>query len=191
MAALFSSCIVNCACCALILCFTGLFSGAAKSYSGLTNAMLANLIVLNAKAKSWLDADQIPRCVVPEIEARSGVAEGAGLPIASVDWSLAGYDGIECIGSRTGVLVIASYISRASLTMSASFDHLTNTGLQGPLIVAIDPRIYRKLHARLGGNAAINGHVIPISGIAEGFPNASGQSMVTPIFANSGRARPS
>lgn len=165
-------------CCALILCFTGLFSGVAKSYSGLTNATPADLIVLNAKARSWLDADEIPRRVLPEIEVSPGVAEVAELPIASAEWSPAGDDGIERAGSRTGILVIASGISRGSLTMPALFDDRTIAGLQLPLTVAIDRTSFRKLDARLGGKAAINGRVVTIAGIVEGFPNASGRSMV-------------
>jgi putative ABC transport system permease protein len=165
-------------CCALILCFTGLFSGVAKSYSGLTNATPTDLIVLNAKAQSWMDADKIPRRVVPEIEASSGVAEVAELPIVGAEWSLVGDDGIERAGSRTSILVIASEIARGSLTMPASFDDRTISGLQLPLSVAIDRTSFRKLDARLGGKAAINGRVVTIAGIAEGFPNASGRSMV-------------
>ncbi len=178
MAALLAAILSIAFCCALILCFTGLFSGVAKSYSGLTNATHADLIVLNAKAKSWLDADKMPRRVVPEIKASSGVAEVAELPIASAEWSPADDDGIERAGSRTGVLVIASDIARGSLTMPASFDDSTIAGLRLPLTVAIDRTSFRKLDARLGGKSAINGRVVTIAGIADGFPNASGRSMV-------------
>ncbi|WP_294332967.1 ABC transporter permease [uncultured Sphingomonas sp.] len=165
-------------CCALILSFTGLFSGVAQSYSGLTNATPADLIILDGAAKSWFDAGDIPRRLIPEIETTPGVAEIADLPVKGADWANVSDDGIESGGSRAAVLVVASDIGRDALTMPTSLDDRSVAALQLPLTVAIDRTSFRKLKARLGGKAAINGHVVTVAGIAEGFPNASGRAMV-------------
>lgn len=165
-------------CCALIICFTGLFSGVSESYSRLTNSTPADLVVLDRNAKSWFDAGDIPKRLLPAILTASGVTEVADLPVHGADWSAVSDEGIEQGGSRTGVLVAAIDVAPGSLTMPKSFSERTIAGLQMPLTVAIDRTSFRKLDARLGGKAAINGRVVTVAGIADGFPNANGRAIV-------------
>ncbi|WCM26230.1 ABC transporter permease [Sphingomonas sp. QA11] len=165
-------------CCALIICFTGLFSGVSESYSRLTNSTPADLVVLDRNAKSWFDAGDIPKRLLPAIMTAPGVTEVADLPVHGADWSAVSDEGIEEGGSRTGVLVAAIDVAAGSLTMPKSFSERTIAGLQMPLTVAIDRTSFRKLDARLGGKAAINGRVVTVAGIADGFPNANGRAIV-------------
>jgi len=164
-------------CCALIICFTGLFSGVSESYSRLTNSTPADLVVLNRDAKSWFDAGEIPKRMLPVMQTTPGVEEVAELPVQGADWSAVSDEGKELGGSQTGVLVAAIDVSPNSLTMPRSFSERTIAGLQMPLTVAIDRTSFRKLDARLGGKAAINGRVVTVAGIVEGFPNANGRAI--------------
>lgn len=165
-------------CCALIICFTGLFSGVSQSYSRLTNSTPANLVVLDRQAESWFDAGEIPKRLLPAIQTTPGVEEVTEFPVLGADWGAVSDEGIETSGSRAAVLVAAIDVSPGSLTMPNSFSERTIAGLQMPLTVAIDRTSFRKLDARLGGKAAINGRVVTVAGIAEGFPNANGRAIV-------------
>lgn len=165
-------------CCALIICFTGLFSGVSQSYSRLTNSTRADLVVMDQQAESWFDAGEIPKRILPLIQTTPGVEAVADLPVLGAEWSGVADDGIETGGSQNGVLVAAIDVSPGSITMPGSFSERTVAGLQMPLTVAIDRTTFRKLDARLGGKAAINGRVVTVAGIAEGFPNANGRAIV-------------
>lgn len=164
-------------CCALIICFTGLFSGVSESYSRLTNSTPADLVILNKGAESWFDAGEIPKRILPAIQTAAGVDEVAELPVQGAEWSAVSAEGKELGGSQTGVLVAAIDVLPGSLTMPQSFSERTVAGLQMPLTVAIDRTSFRKLDASLGGKAAINGRVLTVAGIIEGFPNANGRAI--------------
>jgi putative ABC transport system permease protein len=162
-------------CCALIICFTGLFSGVSESYSRLTNSTPADLVILNRDADSWFDAGEMPRRMLPAMQTASGVDEVAELAVRGAEWSAVSDEGKELGGSQTGVVVAAIDVSPNSLTMPRSFSERTVAGLQMPLTVAIDRTSFRKLDAKLGGKAAINGRVVTVAGIVDGFPNANGR----------------
>ena len=162
-------------CCALIICFTGLFSGVSESYSRLTNSTPADLVILDRDADSWFDAGEMPRRMLPAMQTASGVEEVAELAVRGAEWSAVSDEGKELGGSQTGVVVAAIDVSPNSLTMPKSFGERAVAGLQMPLTVAIDRTSFRKLDAKLGGKAAINGRVVTVAGIVDGFPNANGR----------------
>jgi putative ABC transport system permease protein len=162
-------------CGALILSFTGLFSGVAVSYSALTNSTPAHLVVLNADAASWFDASEIPARVIPEIYSHPEVAEVDELDVAGANWSNLGVSGGA---KRSSVMVISAVIEKNSLTMPKTFNRATIEALQTPLSVAIDRTTFRKLGTKLGARATINDQVVHVKAAVDGFPNASGRAMV-------------
>lgn len=166
-------------CGSLILAFTGLFSGVALSYSGITNSTPADLIAFNAQAKSWFDRSDTPRRVIPELYAIPGVQEVAQLSAGSATWEdVPVTSGGSGGGSRVGVMVVAAEIARGSLTMPEQMSDVTIAALQVPMTVAIDRTSLRKLGVEVGDRVALNDKVVTVGAIVDGFPNAGGRPVV-------------
>ena len=170
-------------CALLVLAFTGLFAGIAVAYSAIISNAPADLVVLDPKAASWFNSNDMPRRVMPLVYSHPSVSEVKEMSIGGGQWANfpKGEPGEaedpKKQGRRDFVMVIASDMYRGSLTMPQNFTDETIVALQEPYAVAVDRSSLGKLGVKLGDKAKINGKTVYVRAIIDGYPSAGGQSM--------------
>jgi putative ABC transport system permease protein len=169
----------------LVLAFTGLFAGIAVSYSAIISNTPADLVVLEPNAQSWFNSGDMPRRVMPLVYTHPEVAEVKQMTLTGGQWAnfVAGDPGVEKAkkpknGRRSFVMLITSDMQKGALTLPSNFSDDTIVALQEPYAVAVDKTSLGQLGVKLGDRAKINGKVVYVRAVIEGYASAGGQSMV-------------
>lgn len=154
----------------LVLAFTGMFMGMAKSFTATIDRSPAHIMVLPPKATSLFgNSGGQPRRIIPMLFQHPDVAEV--MPLAG-NWAF--FSNFPEDGKppkSDGVQVIIIDPVPGAVTLPTDFDQATIEALQEPYAVVMDQSNLAKLGVKVGDRAKMNGRTVRVKATVTGYPN--------------------
>lgn len=160
----------------LVLAQTGMFLGIGTAFSATIERSPADVMVLAPKATSLFSgASGVPRRLMPVVYMHPEVTAVADLDTGWGRWqNVSEADpGVEDDKKTKATNVIISAVDPhpGSVTLPTDYSEPVREALLEPFAIAIDRTALKRLGVKEGDKATINGQVVRVKAVLDGYPN--------------------
>jgi putative ABC transport system permease protein len=160
----------------LVLAFTGMFMGMAKSFTNTIDRSPAHIMVLPPQSESlFANSGGQPRRIIPMLYQHPDVAEVMPMNGSWANFSNFPKDGQPAKSDGVQVIVIDPF--EGSVTLPNDFSEATMQALQEPYAIVLDRTVLAKLGVQVGDKAKMNGQTVNVRAAIDDYPSTF-QSMV-------------
>jgi len=168
----------------LVLAQVGMFTGMGRAFTATIERSPADIMVLAPKAESLFGGPSgLPRRVMPVIHLHPEVVQARDLDGDGGMWQTVseGPVGVEpeTKPKREWVQLFVVDPYPGSVTLPTDYPEATYMALQEPFAVAVDKTALGRLGVKLGDQATLNGKVVRVKAVLEGYPNMMQATVVT------------
>lgn len=154
----------------LVLAFTGMFMGMAKSFTATIDRSPAQIMVLEPQATSLFgNSSGQPRRIIPMVYQHPEVAEV--MPLQNSWGFFSNFPEPGQPPKSNGVQVIIIDPIPGAVTLPNDFDEATVLALQEPYSVVMDKTNLAKLGVKLNDKAKINNRTVNVKATVTGYPS--------------------
>jgi putative ABC transport system permease protein len=156
----------------LILSMSGFLVGILAGYTATIDRSRADIMVLMPEARSLMNSGGIPARIMPLVYMHPDVVEVR---------DLAGDGGRFSVESKPDPQYVNISIVDAipnAVTLPTDFSDDIRDALAVPYNVAVDRTALRRLGVKLGDEATLDGRMIRIGAILDGYPNLDGINVI-------------
>jgi putative ABC transport system permease protein len=156
----------------LILSMSGFLVGILAGYTATIDRSRADIMVLMPEARSLMNSGGIPARIMPLVYMHPAVIEVR---------DLAGDGGRFAVEGKPDPTYVNISIVDAipeAVTLPTDFSDDIRDALAVPYNVAVDRTALRRLGVRLGDEATLDGRMIRIGAVLDGYPNLDGVNVI-------------
>ncbi len=153
----------------LVLAVTGMFMGMALSFTATVDRSPAQIMILPPQADGIFGDSGQPRRMIPLVYQHPDVVEVQPMIMNWAMWSNFPKDGQPAKGD--GVRVVVVNPVRGAVTLPSDFSDATIEALKEPFAVILDRTSLGKLGVKVGDKAKMNGRMVTVAGVVDGYPN--------------------
>ncbi|MBW3617671.1 MAG: ABC transporter permease [Proteobacteria bacterium] len=170
----------------LVLAQTGMFMGIGAAFSATIERSPADVMVLAPKATSLFGGNSgVPRRLMPVVYKHPEVVEVADMDTGWGRWQNVSETAQpdapkdDAKAKATNVMISAVDPHPGSVTLPTDYSDSVRDALLEPYAIAIDRTALKRLGVKQGDKATINGQVVRVKAVLDGYPNMMEATVVS------------